>query len=199
MEEEKIREAQIDEEIRNSKLLVKTMEATAKPIKKSEANEYKTKFQRHMEEQQRLEKEKAKQQINPEPVVAEPVKSQPVVADPVEPKPVRFRLKQSRFKNLNLKHSKNQRLLPKSLFRMKLLNRKNLVKYIQKNLYRINLLLKMFRMLERVFVRMKDKLLTHSQLVLRILVDLFQVETVILIRVMWMLTKEQERHLVRLE
>ena len=59
-----------------------------KPIKKSEANEYKTKFQRHMEEQQRLEKEKAKQQINPEPVIAEPVKPQPVVADPVEPKPV---------------------------------------------------------------------------------------------------------------
>ena len=88
LEEGKKREAQIDEEIRNSKLLVKTIEATAKPIKKSEANEYKTKFQRHMEEQQRLEKEKAKQQINPEPVVAEPVKPQPVVADPVEPKPV---------------------------------------------------------------------------------------------------------------
>lgn len=83
LEEEKKREAQIDEEIRNSKLLVKTMEATAKPLKESEVNEYKTKFQRHMEEKQRLEKEKAKQQINPEPV-----KPQPVVADSVEPKPV---------------------------------------------------------------------------------------------------------------
>ena len=78
----------MDEEIRNSKLLVKTIEATAKPIKKSEANEYKTKFQRHMEEQQRLEKEKAKQQTNSEPVVAEVEKPQPVIADPVEPKPV---------------------------------------------------------------------------------------------------------------
>lgn len=86
LEEEKKREAQIDEEIRNSKLLVKTMEATAKPIKESEVNEYKTKFQRHMEEKQRLEKEKAKQQINLEPVVTEGKKPQPVVADPVEPK-----------------------------------------------------------------------------------------------------------------
>ena len=88
LEEEKKREAQMDEEIRNSKLLVKTMEATAKPIKESEVNEYKTKFQRHMEEKQRLEKEKAKQQINREPVVTEVEKPQPVVADPVEPKPV---------------------------------------------------------------------------------------------------------------
>lgn len=88
LEEEKKREAQMDEEIRNSKLLVKTMEATARPIKESEVNEYKTKFQRHMEEKQRLEKEKAKQQINLEPVVIEVEKSQPVVADPVEPKPV---------------------------------------------------------------------------------------------------------------
>lgn len=88
LEEEKKREAQIDEEIRNSKLLVKTMEATAKPLKESEVNEYKTKFQRHMEEKQRLEKEKAKQQINLEPVVTEVEKPQPVVADPVEPKPV---------------------------------------------------------------------------------------------------------------
>ena len=88
LEEEKKWEAQMDEEIRNSKLLVKTIEATAKPIKKSEADEYKTKFQKHMEEKRRLEKEKAKQQINPEPVVAEPVKLQPVVANPVEPKSV---------------------------------------------------------------------------------------------------------------
>lgn len=88
LEEEKKREAQMDEEIRNSKLLVKTMEATARPIKESEVNEYKTKFQRHMEEKQRLEKEKAKQQTNSEPVVTEVEKPQPVVADPVEPKPV---------------------------------------------------------------------------------------------------------------
>lgn len=88
LEEEKKREAQIDEEIRNSKLLVKTMEATAKPLKESEVNEYKTKFQRHMEEKQRLEKEKAKQQANSEPVVAEVEKPQPIAADPVEPKPV---------------------------------------------------------------------------------------------------------------
>ena len=87
LEEEKKREAQIDEEIRNSKLLVKTMEATAKPIKESEINEYKTKFQRHMEEKQRLEKEKAKQQTNSEPVVADPVEPKPVVTRP-EPEPV---------------------------------------------------------------------------------------------------------------
>lgn len=92
LEEEKKREAQMDEEIRNSKLLVKTMEATARPIKESEVNEYKTKFQRHMEEKQRLEKEKVKQQTNSEPVAAEIEKPQPVVTDPVvtrpEPEPV---------------------------------------------------------------------------------------------------------------
>lgn len=94
LEEEKIREAQMDEEIRNSKLLVKTMEATAKPIKESEVNEYKTKFQRHMEEKQRLEKEKAKQLLitkliatrpEPEPVsvVEEPTLKEAEVAEEV--------------------------------------------------------------------------------------------------------------------
>lgn len=85
LEKEKKWEAEMDEEIRNSKLLVKTIEATAKPIKE---NEYKTKLQRYMEEKQRLEEEKVKQQGEPEPVVTEPVKPQPVVADPFEPKPV---------------------------------------------------------------------------------------------------------------